>query len=336
MNKAFIIACLLGLAVCAPKWHQLEGYTFDQYIKDFKKDYTVGSAEYASRKAIFEQQVESIVAFNRDPTQTYKQGVNRHTDLTHNEFKQNIRGIAKGMKNSVGNSYLRSLSASEHQTPTKEEMAALPTNVDWRDHGVVTPVKDQGHCGSCWAFASAATLESHAAINSGSLKTLSTQQLVSCIPNPMSCGGSGGCGGAITELAFSYVQLYGLTSEYKYSYQSYYSGETGACQYEELLPSAEVEADGYIRLPLNDYDALLHAVATVGPVTVSVDASQWKNYESGVFNGCSYTDNIDIDHAVVLVGYGTDETLGDFWLVRNSWGTGYGENGYIRIHRESE
>jgi len=79
----------------------------------------------------------------------------------------------------------------------------------------------------------------------------------------------------------------------------------------------------------------LHAVATVGPVTVSVDASTWHNYESGVFNGCSYSDNIDLNHAVVLVGYGTDETLGDYWLVRNSWGTGFGENGYIRLARES-
>lgn len=77
-------------------------------------------------------------------------------------------------------------------------------------------------------------------------------------------------------------------------------------------------------------------MATVGPIVVSVDASHWHSYESGVFNGCNYTDNIDVNHAVVLVGYGTDEELGDFWLIRNSWGTGYGENGYIRLARESE
>ncbi len=80
----------------------------------------------------------------------------------------------------------------------------------------------------------------------------------------------------------------------------------------------------------------MHAVATVGPVVVSVDASAWHNYESGVFNGCDYSANIDLDHAVTLVGYGSDDTNGDFWLIRNSWGTGYGENGYIRIARESE
>jgi len=108
-------------------------------------------------------------------------------------------------------------------------MTSLPTNWDWRDQGVITPVKDQGHCGSCWAFASTATIEGHAAISSGSLKTLSTQQLVSCVTNPYTCGGTGGCGGAISELAFTYVQLYGQTSEFKYPYQSYFSGVTGAC-----------------------------------------------------------------------------------------------------------
>lgn len=151
----------------------------------------------------------------------------------------------------------------------------------------------------------------------------------------MVCGGAGGCSGAIPELAFSYVQIYGITSEYKYSYSSYYTGDTGACTYDAVRPTTEVEVDGYLRVPSNDYDSLMHAVATYGPVAVSVDASKWSKYETGVFNGCDFAANIDLDHAVVLVGYGTDEKLGDFWLIRNSWGTGYGENGYIRLARES-
>jgi len=239
------------------------------------------------------------------------------------------------MKNSHTQSF-KNLLVPEHEVPTKDQMAELPTNVDWRDEGVVSPVKDQGHCGSCWAFASVATIESHAAINSGSMKTLSTQQLVSCIPNPYTCGGVGGCGGAISELAFNYVQLYGISSEFKYPYEAYYSGETGECEYNAVRPTSEVDLDGYIKLPANDYNSLLHAVATVGPIAVAVDASAWHNYESGIYNGCSYSDNIDVNHVVVLVGYGTDEELGDYWLIRNSWGTGYGENGYIRLARESE
>jgi len=129
--------------------------------------------------------------------------------------------------------------------------------------------------------------------------------------------------------------LYGITSEYRYSYSSYY-GDTGACTYADVLPPAEVKLDGYLKLAENEYEPLLNAVATEGPIVVSVDASKWHLYESGVFNGCSYSDNIDINHAVTLEGYGTDEVNGDYWLIRNSWGTGYGENGYIRLKRESE
>jgi cathepsin L len=80
----------------------------------------------------------------------------------------------------------------------------------------------------------------------------------------------------------------------------------------------------------------LNAVATLGPIAVSVDASHWHDYETGVFNGCDYKENMDVNHAVVMVGYGTDEQYGDYWLIRNSWGTHFGENGYIRLKREPE
>lgn len=93
--------------------------------------------------------------------------------------------------------------------------------------------------------------------------------------------------------------------------------------------------EGYMKLPKNSYKHLLKAVATVGPIAISVDASQFSEYESGVFDGCSSQEYVDIDHAVSLVGYGTDENEGDYWLVRNSWGEYYGEKGYIRIKRHS-
>jgi len=91
--------------------------------------------------------------------------------------------------------------------------------------------------------------------------------------------------------------------------------------------------DGYQKLPVNSYEHLLNTIATVGPVAISVDASTWHLYEEGIYAGCNQT-NPDIDHAVVLVGYGSDST-GDYWLVRNSWGTKWGENGFIKIRRDS-
>lgn len=251
--------------------------------------------------------------------------------MTASELKQSL-GYSKSMKKAANkNSMFRNLAASNI---SEADVAALPKSVDWRNKGVVSPVKDQGHCGSCWAFASVAAIESAAAIATGHLKTLSTQQLVSCVENAYQCGGQGGCNGAVSEIAFNYVQLFGLTSEYKYSYNSY-QGDSLTCEFNPATQPIEVTINGYVKLPENDYNALLHAIATVGPIVISVDASQFHEYESGVFTGCSDSENIDINHAVTLVGYGTDEVEGDYWLVRNSWGTRYGENGYIRVKRDS-
>eukprot|EP00401_Gymnodinium_catenatum_P018179 CAMPEP_0117485374 /NCGR_PEP_ID=MMETSP0784-20121206/14936_1 /TAXON_ID=39447 /ORGANISM="" /LENGTH=283 /DNA_ID=CAMNT_0005279967 /DNA_START=241 /DNA_END=1089 /DNA_ORIENTATION=- len=213
-----------------------------------------------------------------------------------------------------------------------KDISELPTNVDWREAGVVSAVKDQGHCGSCWAFASTAVIESHVALSSGLLYDLSVEQMAMCAPNPDSCGGTGGCMGATTDVAFEYVTSSGgLLQEYQYSYTSYY-GENFECS----MPRSEspvATIDGYVKLPTNNYTALMNAVATVGPVAISVDASTWHNYESGIYNGCNQ-ENPDIDHGVVLMGYGTDEVTGEnYWLIRNSWSPGYGEKGYIRIAR---
>jgi len=210
----------------------------------------------------------------------------------------------------------------------------LPNRVDWREKGVVTPVKDQGRCGSCWTFATAESIESQWAITSkGDLAELSEQQILDCTPNPKQCGGTGGCGGGTAELAFDQIMKNGgIATEWTYPYTSYF-GQGFGCQFNGTSPNAIVQVSGYKVLPSNKYDPLLNAVATVGPIAVTVDASAWGDYSSGVFDGCNQT-HPDLDHAVLLVGYGTDENGGgDYWLVRNSWGPIYGENGYIRIKR---
>lgn len=98
---------------------------------------------------------------------------------------------------------------------------------------------------------------------------------------------------------------------------------------------AEVTLGGYAKLEANSYLEVMNAVATIGPLAVAVDASTWHNYQEGVFNGCNYQKNLNVNHVVVLVGYGTDDNHGDYWLIRNSWGTSFGENGYIRLAREA-
>jgi len=212
----------------------------------------------------------------------------------------------------------------------------LPVAVDWRSKGVVSDVKDQGQCGSCWAFGTTATVESHVALATGMLPVLSPQQLVSCAPNPLECGGNGGCAGSIPEVAYGYVQLYGMTTEWRFPYTSYSGTSASTCQWNATAAPSVVQITGYQKLPPNDYAAVMEAVATIGPLAINVQADGWSDYENGIFNGCADLNNVNIDHVVQLVGYGTDPKKGgDYWLVRNSWDVTWGEKGYIRLKRSS-
>jgi len=212
--------------------------------------------------------------------------------------------------------------------------ANLPASVDWRDQGVVSAVKDQGDCGSCWTFGTAETIESHWALATGHLEALSEQQILDCTPNPKQCGGTGGCGGGTPQLAMAQIiAMGGLSSEWTYPYRSYFT-QAFSCQFNksETVPMAVLS--DYMTLPQNNHDSLMHAVATLGPMAISVDASSWQFYETGVYDGCNQT-HPDIDHSVQLVGYGT-EAGKDYWLVRNSWNPTWGEKGYIKLYRNAK
>jgi len=243
-------------------------------------------------------------------------------DYSDAELKS-MRGINKPLL------HKQKLDKSRESVRTNLDQSILPDSVDWRDKGVVTPVKDQGRCGSCWSFASAETIESMWAISTGKLVELSEQNILDCVENPHHCGGTGGCQGGTAEIAFEYVEQKGIASEWTYPYVSY-SGKNFVCN---SGATAFAKVGSYITLPANQPAPLMSAVATLGPIAISVDASSWHFYAGGVFDGCNQTQP-DIDHAVVLVGYGTDDKFGDYWLVRNSWSPNWGENGYIRIKRE--
>ena len=242
------------------------------------------------------------------------------------------------------------------------DVSKLPKEVDWRATGknITTPVKQQGYCGSCWAVASTAVLESHIAIQTGKLYTLSPQELVSCVKNPLHCGGAGGCDGAIYELAFEYAMEHGMVTESEFPYTSGNGGNNGYCSLEnhtattttaaaqllrgaassativtgdhdnndEFIDGAVATIQGYINLPTNNYTLLMNAVATLGPIGVTVAASGWAFYSGGVYECPNHNTKktTDVNHAVVLEGYGMDqETQEPFWLVRNSWGEKWGE-----------
>ena len=319
-----LFCCALLLAAAAARQPEA-GYTFEHYKAEFGKTYT--GAEHEARKAAFADNLRKIHEHNADTTSTWKMGVNEHADLTPKEFAARFLAAKGGLFEP------HAAFTAEHQAVFRAHHANdvpvtdLPGAMDWRTKNVVTPVKNQGGCGSCWAFSTAETLESHIAIQTGKLMTFAPQEFVSCAPNPDKCGGTGGCQGSTQWLGFKYAEAAGITLEDSYPY----TARTGTCDESKIKPVANIT--GYVRLPANNYTALMNAVANVGPVAISATAEPWQLYDSGVYDGRCGT---DVDHAIQLVGYGSDSVNGkasDYWLVRNSWGGSWGEKGYIRIAR---
>merc|ERR1711981_57846 len=325
--KFFIIAALAALAAADPLVERYHAKEFSTFMNKFGKT-NATSDESKLRFDIFKANLQKMNAHNSRKDVSWKMGINQFSDLTDEEFEAVHLG---GYKQTPTPAFRPATLKSKDEINIKD----LPESVNWCDKGACTPVKDQGSCGSCWAFATTAVIESHMQIATGSLPKLSTQQVTSCTPNPLKCGGTGGCYGSIPQLGYTYIQLFGQISEDDYPYVSGSSTQTEDCEYnlDNLTPVAGLS--GYNILEPNSVEAVMDFVANQGPLAVAVAASDWGWYSGGVFDGCSYDDNIALNHAVVLVGYGTDEKEGDYWIVRNSWGSGWGENGHIRLKRES-
>jgi len=295
------------------------------------------------REVSFDARLRTIKAHNADATQTYKRGVNHLTDRTIDELRP-LHGLDRALLFAERAQELfetvESASAVTAQSPwaTSEN----PPGLDWRRAGAVTPVKNQGACGSCWGFASAEAVESRWFLKTGELQELSEQFILDCTPNPHKCGGTGGCGGGTAKLAYARLAaLGGLPSEWTYPYLSV-NGSAGSCRGLPLSPALEkphvsavakaANVSGHVSLPSNSYDPMMMAI-TDGPLAVSVDAGAWHDYESGVFTGGNHT-HLTLDHLVQLVGYGTDPVSGlDYFTIRNSWTPLWGEAGYMRLLR---
>lgn len=333
MKSALIAALLVGTAIAskAPNAADLHSYSFEDYVAAFDKSYS-SKAERELREATFNENLNAIRAHNANPSKSYTMNVNHMADWTVAERRRLNGGIPKA-KHGLKAEHLPNMKVA---APAASNVA-LPRSVDWRRAfpPVVTAVKNQGQCGSCWAHGSTETLESHYAIHTGELFVLSQEQVTACAPNPNHCGGTGGCQGSTAELAYEYViQNGGITETWQWGYASF-NGTTGVCG---APPGTQSVASfgSYVVVNSNDVTSVMTAVAQNGPLAVNVDASAWSFYESGVFDGCSYSANIDIDHVVQLVGYGHDDGLNkDYWLIRNSWSASYGEGGYIRLLREN-
>uniref|UniRef100_A0A8C9Y6Z9 Cathepsin 12 n=1 Tax=Sander lucioperca TaxID=283035 RepID=A0A8C9Y6Z9_SANLU len=206
-------------------------------------------------------------------------------------------------------------------------LALDATIVDYRNMGYVTEVKDQGYCGSCWAFSTTGAIEGQIYKKTGQLVSLSEQNLVDCSRSY----GTYGCSGAWMGNAYDYVVNNGLQSTNTYPYTSV---DTQPCYYDSRLAVAHIK--DYRFLPKGDEQALADAVATIGPITVALDAdhSSFLFYSSGIYDEQACNPN-NLSHAVLLVGYGSEGGQ-DYWIIKNSWGSSWGEGGYMRMVRDGK
>jgi len=256
----------------------------------------------------------------------YEQGV--HTfKVAHNAFSDMTREEIKKSKGLLRISHQTNVSEHYHV-----QGSSLPASVDWRQKGYVNAVKDQGQDGTCYTFATTAALEGQYMKKTGQLISLSEQQIADC---SQAYGNMAGNGGA-PQYAFDYVKDHGIAYENDYPYIA----KDEQCKKVSVSP---VKVSGYTEIAQNDEASLTNAVASVGPIPVAIDASlhSFQFYSSGVYSDskCSST---RLDHAVTVVGYGTDKPPNWLWkdknyfIIRNSWGASWGEKGYMRMMRNGK
>ncbi|PIK46477.1 cathepsin L2 cysteine protease [Apostichopus japonicus] len=316
MLRFTAFACLFVLAIAAPFDMALDD-DWEMYKRVHDKAYD-SAGEETYRRGVWEKNLDIIKRHNLEESlgvHTYTLGMNKYGDLTTDEFVSTMNGYRAEWGTSKKNVVYTNVNVKD-----------LPDTVDWRPKGYVTGVKDQKQCGSCWAFSTTGSLEGQMFNKTGMLVSLSEQNLVDCSRKE----GNMGCQGGLMDDAFQYViDNGGLDTEDCYPYKAV----QGTCMYKSSCNSADVVK--FNDIPTGNEMALQQAVATVGPVSVAIDAalSSFHMYHSGIYDdSMCRSDRQHLDHGVLAVGYGTMDGK-DYWLVKNSWGMSWGDQGYIMMSR---
>ncbi|XP_018821065.1 low-temperature-induced cysteine proteinase [Juglans regia] len=286
---------------------------FEAWCKQHGRTYS-SEAEKLYRFRVFQDNFDFVTQYNDMGNSSYTLSLNAFADLTHHEFKASRLGFSPaGM----------SLNRQRPFRGPGSVVREIPSEMDWRKKGAVTHVKDQGSCGACWSFSATGAIEGINKIVTGSLVSLSEQELVDCDRSFDS-----GCEGGLMDYAYQFIiDNHGIDTEDDYPYQ----GRERSC-IKEKLKRHVVTIDGYTDVQTNNEKQLLQAVATQ-PVSVGICGSEraFQLYSKGIFTGpCSTS----LDHAVLIVGYGSENGV-DYWIVKNSWGTRWGMDGYVHMLRNS-
>uniref|UniRef100_UPI00398E45CA procathepsin L-like n=1 Tax=Pristiophorus japonicus TaxID=55135 RepID=UPI00398E45CA len=317
MKFSLFLGCVVLSILAAASGHTLDS-TLDEGWKNWKsqheKQYTEEEETY--RRMIWEDSMRFIEQHNLEHSMgkhTFTVGMNQFGDLTTEEFNKLMNGFLQA---EADNSTEKAVVEDDDDESDDVEKGSI----DWRKNGYVTPVKNQGQCGSCWAFSANGALEGQWYKTKGQLVPLSEQNLVDCNRG----NGNYGCRGGWMANAYRYViKNKGINSEATYPY----TGRDESCKFRRNDIAATVTRYRSVK---SHERSLANAVKKIGPIAVAIDAGQhsFQYYKTGVYYdpACSKT----VNHAVLVVGYGT-ESGKQYWIVKNSWGTGWGDQGYIKM-----
>jgi len=312
MMLLLLASLFIGASLALPSQGSWDSF------KNFHGKIYHDAAEELYRREVYFENLKIVEEHNKlhaAGKTSFTLAVNRFADMSSNEFTSRMNGFSNEKRPKFYGDF------------DKLRGSILPAAVDWRDAGLVTPVKDQGQCGSCWAFSATGSVEGQHAVATGKLLSLSEQQLVDC----SAAYDNWGCGGGLMDSAFAYIRdVGGIESEGDYVY----TAMDGNCEFNVKKEVANIT--GFVDVPHGDELALQKAVALIGPVSIGIDAghASFQLYESGIYYEPECSSEY-LDHGVLAVGYGSENGT-DFWIVKNSWAGTWGDQGYIKMIRNKD